>query len=730
MIKTTSLIACCAVAFSASAQSDVLNEQFNDETLPASFYTRNYDGMGFQKRAIGSDKLMYYSGIVPEKTWFVSTVDDGNGVTSLAALSASHRDNPDKATDNWLYTPVIEIKNGMLLRWDARSVHKGFPERYEVKVSESSDTDPASFETIFTSEGETYPWSTHIVDLSKFAGKKVRIAFVHNATNTYMLAIDNIRVGELTDRKLSATNHSRHFLTEETNPDRVLSIDLRLFNNGRELNIKKVYAEVDEVEVAVAPLKDFTIPRASYLDMTLPLDLGEKNHCSYTVKALLDNDAIVTLSEDAVWLDKNRRTLVAEKFTGAWCTACPRLTPLCQKLEAHFGNELVLVEPHFFYPGVTDDLANPSYGGEYGGALTFSDYPTMIFNRNRRQKMNALKPKVLTPLTSALEEPVVAGMYLQAVNIHQPGIVRLVSYVTPSENIDNSADNYRVAFAAVREENMIDNVQQNGAALLGFDFSEYHILPGTIPGDAIVHFNVPVGVNEPEGIAKSLPAEMEAGKTYSSTYLLEFPEEIDFDELKFVSYLIKTDGTFEILNAAQTHSVADSQTNVVIHSADRLEAGEEMPLEVRYVDTPSGIEWKTSDPSVATVENGVVKALSAGKVTLTAVTPEGETNHSINVYDNEPVMLVLAPDATGSVSEVATEGENIRVILNGRELKVAFASDADYLVELFSVDGIRQSAFTGSGTTASIDLSSYSAGLNLIRVSQKGESATFKVLLK
>lgn len=730
MRKLLTFLSLSATVLVASAQNDILNEQFNDERLPNGFYTKSYDGMGFKPRSIGSEKLLHYGGMTPEKTWFVNTIDDGNGVTTTAALSASHRDTPGKATDNWLITPAVEIKEGMLLRWDARSVHKGFPEKYDVRITEGDNVTPEQFKVIYTCDEETYPWSTHIIDMKDYVGKKIRIAFVHNATDTYLLAIDNIRVGALTDRKLTATNFSQHFTTIAANADNVFPIDLRLHNNGRELKIKKIYIEMDGEEVSASPLVDFTIPRASYLDVVVPLTIEDGKEYSYTVKALLDNDAEITLAEDAIWVNKNRRTLVTEKFTGAWCTSCPRLTPLCQRLEEHFGDELIIVEPHFFYPGVKDDLANSTYGGTYGGPLTFSDYPTMLFNRNRSKKMNVLKPRILTPMTDALSEDVIAKVSLQAVDIKQPGIARLVTYVTPSENIDNSNDNYRVAYAVIRERSVSENVQQNGAVMLGNDFSEYHILPGQVPGDAIIHFNVPIGENMPEGVVKSLPAELEAGKTYTSTYVIEFPDNIPARELKFITYLVRTDGDFEILNAASHHALASEQKNIVIHSASRVQTGALLPLEVTCGKETDAIEWVSSNNSVATVENGVVEGISAGKVTITAKTPEGNTDHEITVFDNAPISLVRTPQEQ-SVEEVAVSDSEILLSFNGGILNAYFPFDADYSIEVFGIDGIKKAIMHDSGTMGQIDLKSMvGSGLSIVRLTQGEDSVVCKIIIR
>lgn len=722
MKRLTSLALLGTLALGGYAQEDVLNEDFNAGSIPGGYELVNYDGMGFTLRNPGSEKLKYFSGLKPDKKWFVGEIDNMDGNTAKAALSASRRDDAEKATDNWMITPELEITEGMLLRWDARSVHMGFPESYEVRITEGESGDIEGYKLLYTTQGETYNWSTHLIDLKDYVGKKVRIAFVHNAQNRYILAIDNLRVGQLSDTKLKAENHSSHFVDNSGST----AIDMRLYNYGKEVKLSKVYIEINGNEANA--VSNVTLPRASYIDLTLDMPLEKNAQNVYFVKGVTDSGEVIELLHDAVWTAENERQLVVEKFTGAWCNACSKLTPLLQRLEHHFGDEVIIAEPHYAYYGVNDDVTNDSYGG--AGELVFKEYPAMLYNRNTKSgAMHAVtRPKNLTPLYTALEEPVVASVQLQTVDFGQIGLGRMVTYVTFDEDVDNSQDNYRIGYAVIKAGSPTEYSQQNGATMLGAaDYSEFHILPGEIPSDAIIHGNVPVGECSPTGVAKSLPAEIKQGQTYAHTYLIEFPTE-DTEDLRYVCYLLDTaNGGYKILNASSTREYSKEQKSILLKGADRVQAGGKMTVKAYAPVSLENVIWTSSDENIATVENGIVTGVAAGKVIVTAANGEDKTEKEITVYDNEPVALDMsASDIVNSIGSIGDEdalfsvyGENIIIDALGKNCHI----------EVYGIDGIKHiDTTTYADKNAVVSLSALPEGLYIVRCTADGLSKTIKIV--
>lgn len=98
--------------------------------------------------------------------------------------------------NDWMITPPINLySTGAKLSWRG-IVPDNSPKRdsYNVLVS-TKGTDVENFEIIYTvKEESSEDWVTHTVDLDKYAGKTVWIAFVNISTNKYVLGIDDIEV--------------------------------------------------------------------------------------------------------------------------------------------------------------------------------------------------------------------------------------------------------------------------------------------------------------------------------------------------------------------------------------------------------------------------------------------------------------------------------------------------------------------------------------------------------
>ena len=128
----------------------------------------------------------------------------------------------------------------------------------------------------------------------------------------------------------------------------------------------------------------------------------------------------------------------------------------------------------------------------------------------------------------------------------------------------------------------------------------------------------------------------------------------------------------------------------------------EIDEEVQLTADQEGVTWKSSDPAVATVENGKVKAIASGSVTITA-SKEGYQDGRITITVNKPAALAnlkleeadhFAADGWwGTAAEGATpiyarssgnasDGQCIAHMDNGDKETLTFTSDKAVKAEI------------------------------------------------
>ncbi len=94
------------------------------------------------------------------------------------------------SADDWMISPAI-TSDSAYLTWDAMSFNASYPETYSIKVSDYEDVS-WWYSTEAEIINETGVFKTRGVDLSKYAGKEVYIAFQLETKNGDCLILDNI----------------------------------------------------------------------------------------------------------------------------------------------------------------------------------------------------------------------------------------------------------------------------------------------------------------------------------------------------------------------------------------------------------------------------------------------------------------------------------------------------------------------------------------------------------
>lgn len=117
--------------------------------------------------------------------------------TGWVVASTSYYKSPAQS-DDWLVTPAIALPQDgkSTLHWRARSTSASYPDGYEVYVSNCSG-EPEKMkcdQPVLTIGGEDTAWTEHEVELSRWNGDSVRVAFRNVTTNGEMLWLDDITV--------------------------------------------------------------------------------------------------------------------------------------------------------------------------------------------------------------------------------------------------------------------------------------------------------------------------------------------------------------------------------------------------------------------------------------------------------------------------------------------------------------------------------------------------------
>ncbi|MDG4946100.1 choice-of-anchor J domain-containing protein [Weeksellaceae bacterium KMM 9713] len=117
----------------------------------------------------------------------------------FAAASTSWYD-PAGQSDDWMISPEISIPatGDISVKWDAKAQDPDYPDGYSLMVSPTAGTTIADFtETLFSIAQENGEWTTRVSSLADYAGQTIRLAWVNNSTDMFVLLVDNISVEEL-----------------------------------------------------------------------------------------------------------------------------------------------------------------------------------------------------------------------------------------------------------------------------------------------------------------------------------------------------------------------------------------------------------------------------------------------------------------------------------------------------------------------------------------------------
>lgn len=287
------------------------------------------------------------------QAWKVRLVS-GNKV----AVSPSWFTSSNTRADRWMITPVIDLKNTIApaLDFDARSYDAGERESYLVMVSTTDSAKTSFTDTLLNISGESGSWMERVADLSEYAGKSIRLAFVQRSKDRYALYIDNIRVQDLSRVHVDL---SSLLCPTKVAPDTAFSLSAKARILARET--------VTSYTVAYK----FTLmenPSQTVFDGSKTVALSGKESSSLKVRAFEVESPVLSLSEEgsyevAFWVasvnDNEqiisdtlyasvevsqqgyfKRNTLLELFSSSTCSPCAKANPWIKKAyEAVYASE-------------------------------------------------------------------------------------------------------------------------------------------------------------------------------------------------------------------------------------------------------------------------------------------------------------------------------------------------------------------------------------------------------
>lgn len=538
-MKVFSILAGLFAAAAPSFAGDVIYKADFNNGMPADIELICNDNLAVNP----SD----YKNLSSKSTWFTGNVYGADG---YAAMSLSRRIPADSQTDNWMILPKIRVSSANNnLQWNARSLHYDLPDGYSVMISEGDYT---QFKTVFTVIEENYTWTKRVLSLAEYEGKDIYIAFCHNSTSKFAIALDDIFVGDIAEYSVRADNLSRHFIGQTEKAE----IKFNIANTGKNLDLKNVIIEVKDGETYSYPCVK-SLATGAEVDITEQLPVTVGNSFEYTVWLEAEDGTRINAFSDMLTCSYYPRTMLLEKYTGIWCNNCPAAIPLVNRVKDRLGDEVAVIEVH----GYQKDL-DPMSCDRYGMALGVQGYPTVMFNRIASQTGYFDNDGYLLSAMASVTN----GMVEADAQWTDDGRISINTKTQFADDLDNSLNKYRIGIL-IRERRIDNKVlgyeQANNCTTL--KDQEYSYMPGKLKGELISFHDIARCGDTDEnvkalgianGIKETLPAAIKAGECYEKNITVDMPENVlDKNELSVIVALFNN---IEVINAAVINNIAAS----------------------------------------------------------------------------------------------------------------------------------------------------------------------------
>ena len=151
--------------------------------------------------------LVDRDGLTPSSS--VSNVNEAWVISTGGAAMSTSWYTPAGTADDWMITSEITIPtadNGktLILTWSELAPDEDYSDGYDLKINTTGQTEPDSFTTILSVPAANNDWKTSTLDFSAYQGMSIRLAYVNNSTDKFLLLIDDINIQGYGENDLAA----------------------------------------------------------------------------------------------------------------------------------------------------------------------------------------------------------------------------------------------------------------------------------------------------------------------------------------------------------------------------------------------------------------------------------------------------------------------------------------------------------------------------------------------
>lgn len=451
--------------------------------------------------------------------WTVGQFGDRGNVLLSPTYNAENAE-----CENVLTLPMMEIGEGALLRWDARSVLPDRPESYTVEIRAEGETDWTVLKSVL---GEKGFWRTRMAWLDEYFGQRVEMRFVVRTAKGFMLALDNVSVG---------TPDGPEVICIEDNTDRFHgrhgnngTVKVTLLNAGTELYGVSCRFEGQERSETWRITPAWYAGEEMTFEFYQDIPQDAEGEVKYTIFCHPDNpDEEYIITEGTIWCSEYKITPLVDEGSGMWCNNCPVGMLEAEKMKHEFGDGIAMVCAH------VNDIISSDYFNHLRD-LGFYGIPYFMSNRNEKKGNQSLSP-TFANLVPASGGTMAIG--IDDIALSQDGESISVTASTEGEDgIHGSDSRYRIGYvvtADFHDEGDPLYYQQNSANVVKYD--QYYYLPSWIPAPLAYFHDVAL---TDEGAFDGLEGSMAHP---SFTWEIGRPALLeDFSRAKVVAYILDTE---------------------------------------------------------------------------------------------------------------------------------------------------------------------------------------------